>query len=165
MGSDAIIESVEGSDESEFAQGAVFQLLVLSSALLLYPGGRNMENRNSASLGIDKNTLGFKLVTLGLLDGGAPFVVLRYKHSGGRRLGGKCEGGIELTSVVIVTLGEVIIKDPVVGLMDDAQLQQLFFRENGLVYLNPFNLSKTAPGNKAVVSLTSIQSGELWHWF
>ena len=120
-----------------------------------------MEDRYSVGLRVDKDALGLQLVTLRLLDRGAPFVVLRDEHFGRGRFSGKCEGCVELTSVVVIALSKIIVEDPKVGLVDPSKPVKLVCRENGLVYLDPLDLSQVDLGNKVVVCSSGIQSGKL----
>jgi hypothetical protein len=165
LGSDAIIKRIESCDESQLIKRAILKLLVLGPPLLLDPGRRYMEDRDPMGFGINKHALGLQFVTLSLLDGGTPLVVLRDKHPGGGRFGSKCEGCIELASIMVVTLGEIIVEDSEVGLVDHEQPVALVCGEDGLVDLDPLDLSQVGLGNKAVVHFTSVQSGKLRHWF
>ena len=110
-----------------------------------------MEDRYSISLGVDKNTLRLEFITLCLLDGSTPFVILRNEYFGGGRFGGECEVCIELAGMVVVTLGKVIVEYFIVGLVDPDQPVDLVCGENGLVDLDPFNLSQVGVRNEAVV--------------
>ena len=67
--------------------------------------------------------------------------------------------------MMVVTLGKIIVEDSEVGLVDHEQPVALVCGEDGLVDLDPLDLSQVGLGNKAVVHFTSVQSGKLRHWF
>ena len=63
----------------------------------------------------------------------------------------------ELTSMMVIPLGEIIVKDSVVNLVNKVKSSLFILRENGFVDANPTELLKTFLGDEAVMNLASAK--------